>query len=140
MIFPRCNITSNQIIFNTSNCYAATSRCPPIVDSVIRQTALCQNIPTGPLDTCVKPLKIHYHYCPNRPSLVYVPKFLLLDRLLIDIAAKYQINILKLGGAKEQCIQKFLNLMCQATPFCSPDKKSLMTSVTKQMCYEAINW
>lgn len=143
LIFPRCDITTNQVIFtNSSNCYAATSSCPPVVNSAIRHSELCQNIPTGQfkLDTCVIAPKMHYHNCPNRPSLVAVPKFLILNRLLVDIAASYQVNILKANGASDQCIQKFVNVMCQSVPFCSPDKKSLMTAMTKQTCYNSINW
>ncbi|RDD44246.1 hypothetical protein TrispH2_004610 [Trichoplax sp. H2] len=142
LVFPRCDASKSQITFNTTNCYEATGACSSVVNSVIRRIKLCQFAPHGnfELDTCVKPPTISYLHCPSNPNLVTVPKYLILNRILVDVATTYDVDLLRDKGATEQCIQNYVNLLCQSIPFCSPDKKSLMTTVTKEMCYNAVNW
>lgn len=142
LLFPRCDPLRNEVIYNTSNCVNADEKCPQVVHDSLKKSRICDFIPRGTfyLNDCVKPPSFTYQTCPTAPSGVLIPKFLSANPVFQDISATSFKAYLKKEKVSDHCIQVAMHLECAATPFCSPNKTLLLTTITQRVCTNFYNW
>ena len=142
LMFPRCDMQSNEITFNTSNCINSDVKCPTAVHNYIRKSHICDFVPKGSfyLNDCIKPPSYNYQTCPKAPDAVRIPKFLANNPLFQDTTATTFKQFLKKSNVSDHCIQVAMQLECGATAFCSPNRTLLLTTITKRVCHNFYNW
>lgn len=95
------------------------------------QLTTCQKYNVGTLNT---------QFCGQLPSNITFPSWMIANLPSLSTSIGSLKSTLQRGQVSTDCTNKWIKLACVAPPFCSADRKKILSAVTKQQCETAINW